>query len=121
MQLYTVFDDNFLEMAQSFVNSERFFSSVPICAHLPDTARAAVKYCKQNKIEHFTGNYPKRSAKQTSRLLKMGCANLHKEEEPIAYMDIDIVFQNDISQLEDLNPNYLWALSQREGHQTTLR
>lgn len=121
MRIYTVFDDNFLEMAQSFVNSERFYSSVPICAHLPSSAKSSIKYCEKHKIEHFTGEYPKRNAKQTSRLLKMDCVNLHDKEEPVAYMDIDIVFQNDIAQLEELNPNYLWTLSKREGHQTTLR
>lgn len=121
MRIYTVFDDNFLEMAQSFVNSERFFSSVPVHAHIPESSIRAVKYCRQNKVDYSTGNYPKQNAKQTSRLLKMDCVLLHDEEEPIVYMDIDIVFQNDIAQIEDLNPNYLWILSQREGHQTTLR
>ena len=121
MRIYTVFDDNFLEMAQSFVNSERSYSSVPICAHIPDSAARSIKYCQKHKIEHFTGEYPKRNAKQISRLLKMDCVNLHNDEEPVAYMDVDIIFQNDIAQLEDLNPNYLWTLSKREGHQTTLR
>ena len=121
MKIYTVFDDQFLGMAQSFVNSERFYSSSPICAHIPSSSVKAIKYCKKNEIEHFTNSYPKCNAKQISRLLKMDCPNLHDDEGPIAYMDIDIVFQNDISQLEDLNPNYIWTLSKREGHQTTLR
>lgn len=121
MRVYTVFDDSFLEMAQSFVNSERFYSSISICAHIPNTAIKAGRFCQQNSIEHFTGNYPECSAKQISRLLKMDCVNLHRDEEPIAYMDVDIIFQNDISQLENLNPNYLWILSKREGRQTTLR
>jgi len=121
MRIYTVFDDNFLEMAQSFINSERFYSDVPICAYLPESASRSIRYCKQNNIEHFTEIYPKRSAKQISRLLKMNCVGLHSDDKPIAYMDIDIVFQNDISQLENLNPNFLWVLSKREGHQTTLR
>ncbi len=121
MRIYTVFDDNFLEMGQSFINSERFYSSVPICAHVPESATRAIKYCKKNNIEYFTGSYPKHSPKQISRLLKMDCPSLHTDDIPIVYMDIDIVFQNDIAQLEDLNPNYLWTLSRREGHQTSLR
>lgn len=121
MRIYTVFDDNFLEMGQSFVNSERFYSSVPICAHVPESATRTIKYCQKHKIDYFASSYPNHSAKQTSRLLKMDCVNLHDNEEPVVYMDVDIVFQNDISQLEDLNPNYLWVLSKREGHQTTLR
>ena len=124
MRIYTVFDDNFLEMAQSFINSERFhniYSSVPVCAHIPASAAKSIRYCRENNIEHVTGAYPKRNAKQTSRLLKMDCMNLHGDEEPVAYMDIDIVFQNDIAQIEELNPNFLWVLSKREGRQTTLR
>ena len=121
MRIYTVFDDNFLEMAQSFVNSERHYGSAPICAHVPSSATRSIKYCEKNNIEHFAGQYSKYTAKQASRLLKMDCVNLHDDDDPIAYMDIDIIFQNDISQLEDLNPNYLWTLSKREGHQTKLR
>lgn len=121
MKIYTVFDDAFLEMARSFVNSARYFSSVPICAHLPATAQKSIKFCKESNIEYITADFPKRSPKQISRLLKMGCSNLHSNEEPIAYMDIDIVFQNDIERLEELNPSFIWALSKREGHQTTLR
>lgn len=121
MRIYTVFDDDFLEMGQSFINSERFYSFVPVCAHVPESATRTIKYCQKHKIDYFASSYPNLNAKQTSRLLKMDCVNLHDNEEPVAYMDVDIVFQNDISQLEDLNPNYLWTLSKREGHQTTLR
>jgi len=121
MVIHTVFDDNFLEMAQSFINSERFYSSVPVCAHVPESAIKSIKYCKKNGIEFLTGRYPGHNAKQISRLLKMDCVNQDQGEGPMVYMDIDIIFQNDISQLEDLNPNYLWVLSKREGHQTTLR
>ncbi len=108
-------------MAKSFVNSARHYSQTPICAHVPTAAKRSIKYCKKNKVEFLTTDLAKYSPKQASRMLKMCCANLHKEEEPIAYLDVDIVFQNDISALEDLNPNYIWVLSKREGHQTTLR
>ena len=121
MKIYTVFDDGFLEMAQSFINSARHFSSVPICAHIPATAEKSIKLCQKSGIEFATANIGKRNAKQISRILKMQCPDLHDQEEPIAYMDIDIVFQGDIGQFEELNPNFLWTLSKREGHQTTLR
>lgn len=121
MKIYTVFDDNFLDMARSFVHSARHFAPVSICASLPSTARKSIRFCQESQIEHFTAEFPQCNAKQISRILKMGCADLHSEEEPIAYLDVDIVFQNDITQLEELNPNFLWVLSKREGHQTTLR
>jgi len=121
MKIYTVFDDGFLEMAQSFFNSARHHSDVHLHAHLPSSAGKSTKYCRKNGIEYTAIELPKYTPKQVSRILKMKCADLHEEEEPIAYMDIDIVFQGDPSELEDLNPNYLWVLSKREGHQTTLR
>lgn len=121
MKIYTVFDDKFIHMAQSFFNSAKYYSDTPICAHIPTGASRATKYCQQEKIEYYAGDFKNNNPKQTSRLLKMSCHKLHSEEEPVAYLDIDIVFQNDIGQLEELNPNYLWTLSEREGHQTSLR
>jgi len=120
MQIYTVFDDNFISMARGFINSHRYFSEVPLCAHVPATAHRAIDFCQKSSVVHVAKSIPN-SAKQTSRIIKMECADGSDQEEPIAYLDIDIIFQNDIAELEDLNPNFLWTLSKREGHQTTLR
>lgn len=121
MKIYTVFDDNFLEMAKAFFHSKNYFSSVPAIAHLPHLAAKSIRWCQENNIEYFVATHHNRSPKQVSRILKMECCGDLKEEEPVAYMDIDIIFQNDIGMLEDLNPNYLWVLSKREGRQTSLR
>ena len=120
MRIYTVFDDQFLEMAKSFINSHQHYSKVPVHASIPGGSTRSIKLCKDKKIEYVVlkGN---KSPKQTSRILKMGCANIASEEEPIAYLDIDIIFQNDIGLLEELNPNFIWTLSKREGHQTSIR
>ena len=108
-------------MGQSFINSSRYYSNACICVSLPESSLKSINFCKNNNIEYFCKNIPNRNAKQISRILKMGCTELHNEEEPIVYMDADIVFQGDILELENLNPNYVWVLSKREGHQTDLR
>jgi len=119
MKILTTFDDNFLLMARSFINSLRHYSSVPVTANLASSSKRSIEYCKQNNIEYNCTNMPKLKAKPTSRLLKMSCADACPDIA--VYMDIDIIFQGDISTIEDLNPNYIWVLSNREGHQTSLR
>ncbi len=120
MKILTTFDDGFLPMAHSFVNSLRGNSATPLFVHLSRYSSKSIEYCKNNDIEHKCSKMPKLGPKPTSRLLKMGCAD-DCGDETVAYMDIDIIFQRDIATLEDLNPNYLWVLSKREGHQTALR
>lgn len=121
MRIYTVFDDGFIQMGKSFIYSALSHGDIPICACLPSGSKESIQFCKDNNIEFFADYTSNRTSKQISRLLKMSCADIHADEEPIAYMDADIIFQNDPRRIEDLNPNYLWVLSKREGHQTTLR
>ena len=125
IRIYTVFDDLFLEFASSFINSCRYYSKNPdIVAHLPSTAKKAIALCQKMNIGHAESSDLKLGPKPTSRILKMRCPDCDGDKidhEPIVYMDIDIVFQGDINTLEDLNPNYIWVLSRREGHQTSLR
>ena len=120
MRIYTVFDDKFIEMAKSFINSHQYYSRTTLHASIPENSLQSIKLCKNKGIEHIVFKYDY-SSKQTSRILKMGCACVHTTEEPIAYLDIDIIFQNDIGLLEELNPNFVWTLSKREGHQTSIR
>lgn len=134
MRLYTTFDDNFLPLARAFFNSLRAQSDVPAVACLASHSTKSIAYCKEQKITYLISEFKNMGPKPVSRLLKMGCLDEHGTralpchgtgalpyDGPAAYMDIDIIFQNDIESLAELNPNYIWVLSKREGHQTTLR
>lgn len=121
MEILTTFDDNFLAMAKAFFYSCRNYSMVPISATVSSRSSKSIQFCKDNKIRCTKIDPSTRNPKVLSRILKMQSADTVSNDVPVAYMDIDIVFQNDISSLEDLNPNYLWVLSKREGHQTNLR
>jgi hypothetical protein len=120
LKVFTVFDDGFLEMGTSFINSLKHFSSVPFNVSLPSSAKKTIAYCQNNNIESTVKDFPDFNPKQASRLLKMECINA-KDCSSAIYMDSDIIFQGDIQSVGDLDPNYLWVLSKREGHQTTLR
>ncbi len=122
MRILTTYDDSFLNYAQAFFNSLRYFNkSVPVSTFLIDSLRGSIELAKSHDADVFTSPSMNLGPKPTSRLLKMICANEGDSQEAVAYMDIDIIFQNDIAELENLNPDFLWVLSLREGHQTTLR
>lgn len=120
LKIFTVFDDGFLEMGSSFINSLKHYSSIPVHVSSPSNAKKTISFCLSHNIEHSIKDFPDYNPKQASRLLKMECIN-PLDCFPAIYMDSDIIFQGDIQSVGDLDPNYLWVLSKREGHQTSLR
>lgn len=120
MQIVTVFDEKFRRFAASFYHSLRHYNkTVPVTAYINKKDRKACELAKSMSMDYKTISFTDNLSKVAiSRILKM--RSVSGITGPAVYMDIDVIFQGDIAEIEDLNPQFIWILSRRRGSRKTV-